>query len=274
MGGRIVLVLSFCVAGCDSEPEDSGEKLDAARQCESAYEAPERSTEYRSNTPDAQLEMVHTEEAQGLTVISSNFVQDDDNPDGARWWLGEIRNDGDEILCFPKAGLLFMTAQGEVMSAMDLFFDAPAYEGSIEASMPCLAPGEHGFGSTLDTSPFVAPAEALGTIRVSFDATARPDAVPHPLAPGLSAAQTSADGRLLEGTLCNGGEALRFVWVYGYARDERGLVVREWDDFYDGILEPDTAWEYSIDEFEPGPAPADLALFVTFDPAGPGADAP
>ena len=270
MGVRRWVVVGLSLAGCDPDPEDAADGETAA-QCSDDYEAPAALGDFRTNTPQAVLDVVLTEDARGLTLVSSNFVQDDANPDAARWWFGEVRNDGDETLCFPKAGLVFETTDGEVMSAMDLFFDAPAYLGSLDGSMPCLAPGEHGIGGTLDTSPWVAPVDALGSIRVSFDATVRPEVVPHPLTPGLSAPRTTQGGRILEGTACNGDEALEFVWIYGYGRNEDGLVVRAWDGFYGGILEPGTTWEYAIDDYDDAPAPEDIAVFITFDRAGPGA---
>ncbi len=260
-----VCLLLLAPSGCDAPESD--EAQGPAPSCGEASATPPRDPEFRSNTPDAVLSTRTTDDAAGLVVVSSNYVQDDADPGALRWWHAEIRNDGQTTLCFAKAGVVFQTADGTVMSAMDLYFDASPYEGSSEFSLPCLAPGEHGFGSTLDAAPWVAPLAELSTIDVSLDASAYDNVQPHPLAPPITAVQSvvEADGDVaVAGSICNDRSDLHFVWVNAYGITESGLVDLEYDTFYEDTFARGDVWDFEISSYGDGSAVAEVMAFVDF----------
>lgn len=253
----------ICAGACDKAHSD-----DVPRMCGEEISNPPRSPEFRSNTPWAEFSATRTEEASGLTLISSNFVQDETDPGSLRWWFGEIRNDGPVAVCFPKAGLLFFSAERDVLAAVDLFFESDPFEGPSGSAIPCLEPGGYAIGSTNTADPWSESLDLVATVEISFDASIYNGVVPHPLAPAISQLDPvpgEYGGVDLAGTVCNAESDLHFFWLYAYAIDEEGLVTYRFDDFVDGTFAEGDAWEFSISSYGDAAMPAQTVAFVDFD---------
>ena len=278
MRGCLIVMSAWLLAACDTDAGEDPQTEDVTPgECGDAVRAPTPDPTYRSNTPDAEVVATHTTEAQGLVLVSSNLWQEDD----FRRWFSEVRNESAETICYPQADLRFKTADGRIMANIDLFWDAPPYEGLNDFAMPCLAPGEHGYGWSNELSDYVADVDEVTRIEVDFDGNVWDGVRPHPLAPTLSALVPVIDGDdvAIAGTMCNGSSDLHHVWVNAYGVTDDGLVDYGYDDFIDGTFAAGDSWTFEIPSYGDG-NPVDVAVgFVDFwvgpeEDGAPGAEAP
>jgi len=191
---------NFSDGGLDADASvDGGTPRDAVAETAPPIPA------FVSDPPGAKFVNKDPSAAPGLVLVSSRFTERSTSSGYFQEWLGEVRNGGTKVYCFPRMAVSFRDSSGaEKVAFTTVFVDAAPYVSATSTSMnstACIAPGARGgvYNNNIVTS--AADPTSIKTIEVTFSHLEL-DAVPDPSAPTLesSSVLSSATGRSLTGT--------------------------------------------------------------------------
>jgi hypothetical protein len=184
-----------------------------------------------SNLPATTFNVTTTQDAADLELLSSNLVPDPNSRVNYIQWFGEVRNNGTTPACLVEIRINFITAEGFGVQAMSAYADGEIYQdASLDSLVPCIPPGKTGAFWDNDLPALPPDLSTVDVIEAELQLSARPNAVPAPSAPKLSAMSIGQDASrgagfwALSGTL-TATETIYNISIAGYYKDDNGLIV-------------------------------------------------
>ncbi len=202
----------------------------------------------QSNTPGT-FNFSYQGDTDKIFFSSSNFKQDVSGSEYFQEWYGETRNDSAAPLCLVEVVIDFRNASGTSLASFKAYSAAEAHQTSGTLSTACMPPGGYGAYYSNGFAPSMVNVSEIATIDVTFGGLARPQAVPHPLAPVITSGMlverfgTGSNLWAVEGIVTNNAGT-----IYNVAMDVfpkiGGLVVDRLGDHHLDTFLQGTTWNY------------------------------
>ncbi len=139
---------------------------------------------YVSNTPGATVTEVPAADVTGLTVVSSNLIDEASGGQYYQKWTGLIYNGTPKVVCYPKVSAKFFNSGTEVGSHLAFADTEPHLLPSSTLTASCLQPGS--IGALYSNGFFSSPLSSITEITFDVEGLVY-DSVPlHPAAPTFS----------------------------------------------------------------------------------------
>ncbi len=222
-----------------------------------------------SNLPGVDFQVSTMGAAAGLTVASSNLLQDTGGLVYVEWFA-EVKNSGTQPVCLAHVKVTFESATGAVVETLDGYAAADPYKSASTLSTACIGPGKTGVVWTNDLPSTAIALDSIKTAKITIDASSVFDgAVPHPMAPTIAGAAITQHSKLGAGSWAVSGQATATDTIYNvkedvYFIDAAGFAIDNLGAFHLETFLKGEQWSFETISGYRGTKPASFRMFTSF----------
>jgi len=263
-----LVVLASPLTACGGGDDDGGEESPDARDSTTPDAAPVDSNQPSGETVISNLPGLEWEakpgSLPGLTIVSSNFTQENLGGSIYQHWYAEIRNGGSATICYAKATVDLQGAGGETLATMSMYADTLPYDTGSTVSATCVGPGATAALYDIEIPGAEAPIAQISRASWIIEGLESPTAQLHPLTPTISGAvyEWNPGYWAVQGTVIATG-GIRNIGLDVYPIGPSGWIVDHLSDTNLGSLSTGASWSYQTTTYR-GERFSDYHQYVSF----------